>query len=148
MTKYPKSHLVDNKKLSKNSVMRGTPSKVSRVLTLLDVIALIKRDVPGAVIVVNPIKTSKVHTLLSWVTGIGTQNKRSKVATWDDAVTFIALAGGTINIDLSNANPDMLTTTEAKDFPSYLSGTIPQKQRSELITYTEMTHLINNSTFV
>lgn len=148
MQKYPKSELVNRNHLSKNSVIAGAPSKVSRVLTLLDVIALIKKDVPAAIIIVDPVKTSKVFTLLSWVTGIGTQNRRSKVATWDDAVTFIGLAGGTINIDLSASNADMLSTTEMTTFPSYKSGSIPRAQRSEFITYTEMTHLMNNSTFV
>ena len=147
---YKKMHLTNDRKIYKNVVIAGTPSQTSRVITLLDAVALIKKDVPAAVIDIDPTKTSKVYTLPSWVEGIGTQNIRSKVATWDDAVEFITSAGGTINLDLgpiANGTGISLTTTEAKTRPSYLSGTAPTAT-SEFITYTEMTHLMNNSTFV
>jgi len=151
MQKYTKSHLVDKNKLHKHSVITGTPSRVSRVLTLLDVITLIKKDVPAAIVGLDKVITSKVHTLLSWVEGIGLQNQRNKVATYDDAVEMIIAAGGTINLDLDHITASgsgiALTTTEAKTIPSYHSGTIPNGQTSEFITYTEMIHLMNNSTF-
>jgi len=150
MQEYTKSHLVNKNKLHKHSVIIGTPSKVSRVLTLLDVIALIKKDVPAATIAVDPVKTSKVYTLPSWVEGIGTQNRRNKVATWEDAVSLITDAGGTINLDLGPVAGGgvALTSTEMTTRPAYMSAGYSSQESSEFITYTEMTHLMNNSTFV
>ena len=147
---YKKMHLTNDRKLYKHSVVVGTPSKVSRVVTLLDLVALIKKDVPAATIDIDPTKTSKVYTLPSWVEGIGTQNIRSKVATWEDAVTFIIAAGGTINIDLGPVSGSGIatTTTEMVTRPGYMSDGYSLQESSEFITYTEMTHLMNNSTFV
>jgi hypothetical protein len=147
MQLFNKSELTCKNKLYKHSTMRGTTDNASRVLTLLDLISMIKEKAPTAVIDVDPVRTSKHFTLLSWIEGSGLQNTRSKTATWDDAITFIGKANGTINIDLSWANPDMLKTTEMVTYPSYLSGTIPAKQSSEFITHTEMAHILDNTTF-
>ena len=146
---YDKAELTNKNKLHKHVVVNGTASETSRVLTLLDLLTLVKKDVPAAVIDIDPVRTSKVFTLPSWVEGSGVQNKRSKVATWDDAVEFINSAGGTINVDLGPETTGGVsrTTTEMKTYPSYLSGTAPTST-SEFITYAEMTYLMNNSTFI
>jgi len=145
---HTKRYLTKPRKLAKHVVIRGTAATTSRVLTLWDLVTLIKKDVPTAVIGVDPVRTSKKYVIPSWVKGQGLENRMGAVATWDDAVKMIESSGGTINVDLSATGGVALTTTEAKTFPSYHSGTIPQRQRSEFITYAEMTYLMNNSTFV